>query len=217
MIIEWFGQSCLKIQTKPTSNGEVVVVFDPYDSAKIGLKLPKLSGDILAITHDHHDHNYAQGVSGNPFTISGAGEYEVKGVFIYGIPSFHDDKQGAERGPNTIYLMESEGLTVAHLGDFGQASLTTEQMSYLEGVDILILPVGGVYTIGAKVAAELVSEIEPRIVIPIHYKLPGLKVDLEAVEKFVKEVGLKPQLEEKLKVVKKDLPVEETKLIVLGC
>ncbi|MFH1112003.1 MAG: MBL fold metallo-hydrolase [Patescibacteria group bacterium] len=216
MNIEWFGQSCIKIQTKPGPNGEVTVIFDPFDPAKVGLKLPKLSGDIVAITHDHFDHNYLAGVSGDYFLIKGPGEYEVKQTFIYGIPGFHDNTGGSERGPITMYLLESEGMLLAHMGDLGQTQLTDEQLEQLEGVDILILPVGGVYTIDAKQAVEIISQIEPRIVIPIHYALPGSKIKLDNLDKFLKVMGIKnSEAVAKFKISKKDLPVEETKVIVL--
>lgn len=215
MNIEWFGQACIKVQAKPGPNNEVTVIFDPYEPSKTGLKLPKLSADVVAVTHDHYDHNYTAGVSGDFMLINTPGEYEVKQMFLYGLTGYHDDEKGDKRGAITMYLLETEGLSVAHLGDIGQSELTTEQLEVLEGVDILILPVGGVYTVDGKKAAEIVSQIEPRIVIPIHYKLPGLKSDLESVDKFIKEVGLKPETVEKLKISKKDLPQEETKLVLL--
>lgn len=217
MLIQWFGQACIKVQTKPGANGEVTVLFDPFDPTKTGLKLPKLTADVVAVTHDHADHNYLSGVSGDYFSITGPGEYEVKQTFFYGISGFHDNSNGSERGPITMYLLESEGLSLAHLGDIGQTELTQAQLEALEGVDILILPVGGVYTVNGKQAAALVAQLEPRIVIPIHYKIPGLKYELEAVDKFTHELGLKPQVEEKLKITKKDLPQEETRLVVLTC
>lgn len=215
MIIQWFGQSCFKLVTKPGPNGEVTVIFDPFDPSKLGLSLPKLSGDIVAITHDHFDHNHLSALGGEYFLIQGPGEYEAKQTFIYGVPGWHDNSGGTERGANTMYLMESEGISVAHLGDIGQTELTAEQIEYLEGVDILLIPVGGEYTVNAKQAHELVNQIEPRIVIPMHYKLPGLKVDLDSVDKFVKELGLSAQTEEKFRITKKDLPQEETKLVLL--
>lgn len=215
MVIQWFGQSCIKVQTKPGPNGEVTVLFDPFDPVKLGLKLPKLSADIVAVTHDHFDHNYVAGVSGEYFLINGPGEYEVKQTFIYGLPGFHDNNQGADRGRITMYLLESEGMSLAHLGDLGQTELTQEQLEHLEGVDILLLPVGGVYTINAKQAAAIVSQIDPRIIIPIHYRLPGLKENFDPVDKFIQEIGLKSTPEEKFKIVKKDLPQEETKLVLL--
>jgi len=217
MVIQWYGQACLKVQTKPGPNGEVTVLFDPYDP-KIGLKLPKITADVVAVTHDHYDHNNVAAVSGDYFLIKGPGEYEVKQTFIYGLPGFHDNSSGSERGAITMYLLETEGMSLAHLGDLGQAQLTDEQLEHLEGVDILVLPVGGTYTIGAKQAAEIVAQVEPRLVIPIHYQLPGLKVGatLDGVEKFVRELGVSPVREEKLKLSKKDLPAEETKLVILN-
>lgn len=215
MMIQWYGQACLKVQTKPGPNSEMAVVFDPFDPSMLGLKLPKLTADVVAVTHDHKDHNYLAGVGGDYFLIQGPGEYEVKQVFVYGVPGFHDASNGNERGENVMYVLESEGLSLAHLGDIGQAELTQEQMEHLEGVDILVLPVGGVYTVNAKQAAALVSQIEPRIIIPIHYQLPGLKIKLDPVEKFVHELGLKAETVDKLKVSLKDLPQEEMKLIVL--
>lgn len=191
------------------------MLFDPFDPVKLGLKLPKLSADIVAVTHDHFDHNYVAGVSGEYFLINGPGEYEVKQTFIYGLPGFHDNNQGADRGRITMYLLESEGMSLAHLGDLGQTELTQEQLEHLEGVDILLLPVGGVYTINAKQAAAIVSQIDPRIIIPIHYRLPGLKENFDPVDKFIQEIGLKSTPEEKFKIVKKDLPQEETKLVLL--
>ncbi|MFZ5391190.1 MAG: MBL fold metallo-hydrolase [Patescibacteria group bacterium] len=215
MVIQWLGQSCFKIQAKPGPGQEVTVIFDPFDPKKIGLKLPKLSGDIVAVTHDHLDHNYTEGVSGDYFLINGPGEYEVKGAFLYGLPAWHDNKEGTERGQVTIYLLEVEGLTVVHLSDLGQDELTSQQMEHLEGADVLLLPVGGNYTIDAKQAAKIVGQIEPRIIVPMHYKLPGLKTDIDEVDKFVKEIGLKPETVDKLKIVKKDLPQEDSKLILL--
>ncbi len=205
----------MRVQTKPGANGEVTVLFDPFDPAKLGLKLPKLTADIVAVTHGHFDHNYLAGVSGEFVTVDGPGEYEIKQTFLYGIPGFHDNTLGSERGPITMYLLEAEDLSLAHLGDLGQTELTPTQLETLEGVDILVLPVGGTYTIGGKQAANIVSQIEPRIVIPIHYRLPGLKVELDSVEKFTHELGLKAEPVDKFKISKKDLPQEETKLVLL--
>lgn len=212
MTISWFGQSCFKIQDK-----DVALATDPYD-ASVGFKLPRLAADIVTVSHDHSDHNNIAGVhgaAGEPFVISSPGEYEIKGVFVYGIPFWHDKSEGSERGPNIVYRIEMEGISIAHLGDLGH-TLTEEQAAKLENVDILLIPVGGKYTINAREAAEVVSEIEPRIVIPMHYKIPGLKIDIETVDKFLKEMGAaKAEKLPKLKISKKDLPQEETRVILL--
>lgn len=209
MNITWLGQACFKIQGK-----EVTIITDPYDS-KIGLNLPRLNAEILTISHNHYDHNNIKAVSGQPFIIDTPGEYEIKKVFIWGIPSWHDNSEGAVRGANTIFIYQLEDIKLAHLGDLG-TTLSNEQLEKLEGVDILLIPVGGIYTIDGKKAAEVVNQIEPRIVIPMHYKIPNLKIKLEAVDKFCNEMGVKKNgPEEKLKITKKDLPAEEIKIIIL--
>lgn len=209
MYITWLGQACFKIQGR-----EVTIITDPYDK-QVGLTLPRLSADIVTVSHGHFDHNNTKAVSGQPFIINTPGEYEIKRVFIQGIPSVHDDKEGAERGNNIIFLLEFEEVKIAHLGDLGN-TLSDEQLDKLEGVDILLIPVGGVYTIDGKKAAEVVSQIEPRIIIPMHYKIPGLKVNLQTADKFCDEMGVKKNGEDnKLRITKKDLPVEETKVIIL--
>ncbi|MFH1207235.1 MAG: MBL fold metallo-hydrolase [Patescibacteria group bacterium] len=209
MQITWLGQSCFKIQGK-----DVTVITDPYKN-DIGLKLPRLNADIVTISHDHHDHNNIDAVNGAPFVIDKAGEYEVKNVFIQGIPSFHDGASGTERGNNIIYFIQMEELKIAHLGDLG-TKLSDEQLEKLEGVDIIFIPVGGVFTIDGKQAAEVVNQMEPRIAIPMHYKIPGLNIKLQSVDKFCDEMGVKQNgAEDKLKITKKELPAEETRVIIL--
>ena len=213
MQISWLGHSCFKIETK--GNGDAVtIIIDPYDDS-LGLKMPSLKADIVLVSHDHFDHNNVAAVRGEPFVITTPGEYEIKKVFVYGVPTYHDTTQGSERGLNTAWRIDAEGLSLAHLGDLGHV-LTEQQLSILEGVDILCLPVGGVYTIDAKAASEVVSQIEPRLVIPMHYKIPGLKVDIAPLEAFAKEMGIKTDTVDKLKVTKKELINEDTKVIVLA-
>ena len=213
MIITWLGHSCFKIQDKAGPDG-VVVITDPFDKS-VGLKAPKCEADIVTVSHDHYDHNNVRVIRGNPFVIKSAGEYEVKNVFIEGVESYHDDQQGAERGKNIIYRIDIDDMSVIHLGDLGH-TLDAKQLDKLEGADILLVPVGGIYTIGASKAVEVVSQIEPRIVIPMHYKIPGLKISLEGVDKFIKELGVNPTYEEKLKISKKDLPAEDMELVILA-
>jgi len=193
----------------------VKIVLDPFDPS-IGLKLPSLEADIVAITHDHEDHNNVKGVKGDAFVISNPGEYEIKDVFVKGISSFHDDSQGKERGMNTIYVIETEGIRICHLGDIGQAELSSEQVEQIGNIDLLLVPVGGVYTIGAKSAAKIVHQIEPRMVIPMHYLLPKLKFKLEKVDDFLKEMGVKnTEAESKLVLKAKDFSGDEMKVVVL--
>jgi L-ascorbate metabolism protein UlaG (beta-lactamase superfamily) len=147
--------------------------------------------------------------------VDTAGEYDVKGVLIEGVDSFHDEKNGAERGHNIIFRITVDDVSIVHLGDLGHV-LDTKQLEHLSGADILLVPVGGKYTLDAKKAVEVVSQIEPRIVIPMHYKTEGVKLEIDGVEKFIKELGLKPQYEDKLKISKKELPVEDMELVVLN-
>jgi L-ascorbate metabolism protein UlaG (beta-lactamase superfamily) len=222
MQIFWKGQSCFQIIAAPEKNNQVKIVIDPF-SESAGLRLPKLEADILLITHGHEDHNNIKGVdpsagSGQgPFLIQGPGEYEVKGVYIKGIPSFHDEKEGRDQGENTIYIIEVEDLKICHLGDLGQKELTEEQVEGIGEIDILMMPVGGVYTISSKEALKVMSQIEPKITIPMHYALPKLKYKLEGVDKFLKILGIKSVApEEKLTIKKKDISLEEVRVVVLN-
>ncbi|MEK7068019.1 MAG: MBL fold metallo-hydrolase, partial [Patescibacteria group bacterium] len=189
------------------------VITDPFGK-EIGLKPPHLEADAVTISHNHHDHNNSAAVKGSPYLIDTAGEYEIKDAFIQGIDAWHDDKEGKERGNNIIYRISIEDVVITHLGDLGHI-LDHKQVERLEGTDILLIPVGGKYTLDAKKAVEVINQIEPRLVIPMHYKQPGLTLDISGVEIFIKEIGMKPQyVEDKLKVNKKDLPQEETELAV---
>jgi len=215
MIIAWKGQSCFQISTSQRKNGLVSIVIDPF-SNDIGLRVPKLQADILLITHDHYDHNNIKAVSGEPFVINGPGEYDTKEIFIQGIPAFHDSSQGAEKGKITIYTIETEGIRLCHLGDFGQKELSSDQIEKIGEVDILMIPVGGTYTINAEEAMKIMSQIEPKITIPIHYKIPKLKIKLDGVDKFLKALGIKSlQPLPKLSIKKKDISEEEAKVILL--
>ena len=213
MIITWQGHACFKIQDK-TGTDSITLMTDPYDKS-VGLKLPNLEADIVTISHEHADHNNRAAFRGQPYIIDSVGEYDIKGVMIEGVKSFHDDKNGAERGDNIIYRIEMDGITICHLGDLGHV-LDNKQLERLEGIDILLIPVGGKYTIDAKKAVEVISQIEPRIVIPMHYKTKDLKFDLDDVDKFIKELGVEPTYEEKLKISKKDLPTEDMELVILS-
>ena len=213
MIITHIGHSCFKIQDKTGSEG-ITLVTDPYDKST-GLKVPNFEADIITISHDHADHNNAKALRGTPFIIDTAGEYDIKNVSIQGIESYHDEKEGKERGLNIIYQISMDNISLVHLGDLGHV-LDNKQLEILQGTDILLIPVGGKYTLNAKKAVEVITQIEPRIVIPMHYKTPKLKFDLDGVDKFIKEIGLKPTEEVKLKINKKDLPQEDMELVILN-
>jgi len=215
MQITWKGQSCFEITSSSGKNNHVNIVVDPYDETT-GLKLPKLEADILLVTHQHHDHNNVKSIGGTPFLIEGPGEYEIKDVYIEGIPSFHDAVSGKERGQNTIYIIEAEEIKICHLGDLGQKELTSEQLEKIGEVDVLMIPVGGVFTIDAKEATRIMSQIEPNITIPMHYQIPKLKAKLEGVDKFLKTMGIKSLSPlPKLSIKKKDIVPEEAKVVIL--
>ncbi len=209
MRITWHGHSCFKIVTKNT-----VIVTDPF-SKDIGLKPIRCEADIVTVSHDHYDHNNTSSLRGSPFIINGPGEYEFKGVAIRGINSFHDEKEGKDRGLNTLFVMGSEGIRICHLGDLGQKELTNEQIELLGEIDILMIPVGGIYTIGSEKAIKIINQIEPRIVIPMHYKIPKLTIKLQGIDAFLKELGTEKQVVDQLMVKKKDLSKEEMEVIVM--
>jgi len=183
MEITWLGHSCFRIKNNP-----VTIITDPY-APDIGYSLGKQTAQIVTVSHQHPGHSYAEGVGGEPRLVTGPGEYEISGVLIMGVATFHDNKKGADRGKNTVYVIEVGGVSVCHLGDLGHA-LTAEQVEEMENVDVLLLPVGGVSTIDAARAVEVVRQIEPQIIIPMHYKTEAVKRDLAPVQKFLKEIGV---------------------------
>lgn len=212
MKITWFGQSCFKIENK--KNGDsITIATDPFNES-VGLKAPKFNADILTISYNHTGHTDTKAIEGKPFTINTAGEYDVKGIMIQGIDSFHDKNEGADKSKNVIYRIEVDGISIAHLGNL-KNPLNNEQLTQLEKIDILLIPVGGEYTLNAKQAAEVVAQIEPRIVIPMHYKIENLNLDIENVDSFVKNIGTTPSYEEQLKIEANDLPQEDMEMIIL--
>ncbi len=201
MDITWLGHSCFRIKGK-----RVAVVTDPY-SPDLGYSLGKPTANIVTVSHPHPGHSYTEGVGGEPRKVSGPGEYEIGGVLIMGIATFHDKEGGGKRGKNTVYLMEVDGVSICHLGDLGHV-ITAEQAEELDNVDVLLVPVGGRSTIDASAAVEVVRKLDPRVVVPMHYKTEGLKRDLDSVDKFLKEMGVEdiaPQ--PKLNLSRTNLPV----------
>jgi L-ascorbate metabolism protein UlaG (beta-lactamase superfamily) len=186
MEITFVGHACFKVKSK-----NATLVFDPYDPKKVGYNLPKLTSDILLISHQHGDHNYIKGVSDYQLLIDSPGEYEMKDVYIVGFESFHDANGGKDRGKNTMFLVEIEGVTLLHLGDLGH-ELDDNTLSNISRVDVLLIPVGGVYTIDPKVASKVISSLEPGFVVPMHYQtkdLTGLSNKLGSLDDFLEELG----------------------------
>ncbi len=211
MTITWYGYACFRIETR-----EAVLVVDPF-SKGIGLTPPRFQADVILISHGHPNHANIAAIGGTPLVIQGPGEYETRGVTVRGIPSYHDPRQGKDRGLNTIYRIEADGISIAHLGDFGERTLREETLEALGDVDVLLIPVGGTDTIGAEDAAGIVRQLEPRVVIPMHYRLPGLTVTLDPADRFLATYGgREPQRLAKLTLKPKDLPDTDTRIVLLS-
>lgn len=210
MEITWLGHSCFKI-----SGSRARIITDPFPPS-LGYSPGNSSAQIVTISHPHPNHSYVEGITGEFKKITGPGEYEIGDVLITGIASFHDAEQGKTKGKNTIYLMEVDEITVCHLGDLGHA-LSAAQVEEIGNVDVLLLPVGGGSTINATKAAEVVRQLEPKAVVPMHYKTPALKrKELDPVDRFLNEIGVKqiaPQ--PKLVLTKSNVP-ETTQFYLLS-
>jgi L-ascorbate metabolism protein UlaG (beta-lactamase superfamily) len=208
MEITWFGHSCFRIKGK-----EVVIVTDPC-APDTGYHIARLQADIALISHSHPGHSFVDILQGDYKAISGPGEYEIKDTYITGIATYHDDMHGQKNGKNTIYVIEMEGVTLCHLGDLGHP-LPPELIGDLGNINVLFVPVGGRVTIGAAVAADLVRNLNPGIVIPMHYKTADVKADLDFPEKFLKELGIKELgLQPKINVTRTNIPVS-TQVVML--
>jgi L-ascorbate metabolism protein UlaG (beta-lactamase superfamily) len=206
MELTWYGLSCFRLNDR----GMASVVTDPYDNS-VGLSTLKLRGDVVTISHDAIGHNNASAVTGRKHVLTGPGEYEIGGVFITGIST----TRNVESVDNVLFMFNYKGLTVAHLGDMSDVPTQT-QIEALEQVNILLVPVGAGQSLNAAKAAELVSMLEPSIVVPMHYQIEGVKFELEDVDRFLKEMGAsEPTEESSLKVTASNLP-EETEVVILS-
>jgi len=215
MEITWLGHSCFRLRSRAAT-----VVTDPYGK-ELGLILPRVRADIVTVSHDADDHNYVRGVKGDFKVLSGPGEYEVSNSFVTGLvlserkPSGGQGKAAVAGDGNTVFLIELDGITICHLGDLSNVPTQAMMEESLSEVDVLLVPVGGGESLNASQAAEVVSLLEPHIVIPMHYKIKGTDLKLDPVAKFLKEMGLdKVDEQELLKVDKGGLP-DETQVVLL--
>jgi L-ascorbate metabolism protein UlaG (beta-lactamase superfamily) len=210
MEITWYGHSCFRL----TERRMATVVTDPFDSGAIGYSPLRLKADIVTISHDAEGHNYSKAVKGTSHLITGPGEYEIGGVFITAVQTNGHDKKNKDELRNTLYVFDYDGITVAHLGDLKQVPSQT-QVEALGAVNVALVPVGGGGGLNAAKAAEVISLLEPNLVIPMHYATKDVKFKLDSLDKFLKEMGLSiAQPEPSLKVTRSALP-QETRVVVL--
>jgi len=206
--VSWLGHSCFRLRGR-----DAALVTDPCPKST-GYNISRPSADIVTVSHEHEDHNFVQGVAGTPKVIRGPGEYEIAGVMITGIRTIHDSQEGKRQGKNTVYVIEMDDIRTCHLGDLGHIP-TADQVEEMSGVEILLVPVGGGGTLDAAAAAETVSLLAPRLVIPMHYATDASTAKLEPLDRFLREMGVgaaTPQ--QRLSVSRSGLP-HETQVMVL--
>ena len=179
MKIQWLGHSCFKL----TESTGTTIVTDPYNSY-VGFSMPQVSADVVTVSHKHKDHSAVENVQGNPQVIDSVGAWEIGGVGITALQSYHDNDKGAKRGENTIYLYRMDGIDICHMGDIGQ-ELSVNLGESIGSVNVLMIPVGGNYTIDAEQAKEYVDFLMPDIVIPMHYKTENSELDVDGVDGFI--------------------------------
>jgi L-ascorbate metabolism protein UlaG (beta-lactamase superfamily) len=215
--VQYLGHACFRLRGR-----DGIVICDPFNRS-IGLDLGRPSAHIVTVSHDHPDHNniaQVRPMREKLFVVEAPGEYEVGGVLITGVRTYHDKAKGAELGTNTVFVVHLDDVTFCHLGDLGH-ELTSQQLDEIGNVDVLFVPVGGDETIGPTEAVSVIGQIEPRIVVPMHYQLgdqTSFTSDLAPVEKFAHELGIKEfSAETKLTITASNLPgdEEQTRIVIM--
>jgi L-ascorbate metabolism protein UlaG (beta-lactamase superfamily) len=204
--VTWLGQSCFRLRGRSAA-----VVTDPFSPA-LGPRL-KLEGNLVTVSHGHENHSHVQSVR-DAHVIEGPGEYEVAGVTVRGLATYHDAHQGAEHGRNTVYLIELDDVSVCHLGDLGH-TLDASTLEGIGNVDVLLVPVGGGRTLDGARAAEVVRQVEPRYVVPMHFGHPSIRAELAPVDRFLKEMGVAEAEAQSKLVVQASSADAEMKVVVL--
>lgn len=207
MNIKWLGHASFLIASKDNR-----IITDPFNE-KLGYPMMGWSAEIVTISHQHWDHNADDCISGSPVVIEGPGQHEFGNISITGIAAYHDEHQGQQRGTNTIFKIYAEGITLVHLGDLGHV-LHQEQVAAIGRPDILMLPVGGRYTVDAQKASEIVVQLRPRLVLPMHYQTPHLSFSLAPLENFISKYERVLKLPD-LEIAAQDMDQEEPVIIVL--
>jgi L-ascorbate metabolism protein UlaG (beta-lactamase superfamily) len=206
MEIFWLGHGCFRLRGR-----ESVVLMDPCPRST-GYNIGRQQASIVTVSHHHANHNHLESVTAQR-RLDAPGEYEIGGVMITGVRTWHDDQRGAQRGPNTVFVVEMDEVRVCHLGDLGHVP-TQEQTEALSDIDVLLVPVGGRTTIDAATASEVVSLLEPRLVVPMHYAAEGTTAALDPLDTFIKQMGVSPTPQPKLAVTRTTLP-PDTQVFVL--
>jgi L-ascorbate metabolism protein UlaG (beta-lactamase superfamily) len=210
MIVTWLGHSCFHLKSKEGLS----LLLDPFHESELGYSMPITEADIVIMSHDHMDHNNVDAAGSNPDVIFGPGDYISMGMDIMGVKSYHDEKRGKLRGPNTIFCFVLDGIRVCHLGDLGH-TLTPSQVKAIGHVDLLFLPVGGRYTIDAAGANKVMKQLHPKVVVPMHYRTGALGFELDPVDDFLK--GREPVTpQDELQLAKEDLS-GEGRVVLLTC
>lgn len=211
VVVKWWGHACFEIRDSKT------IVTDPHDGKSVGMAAPKVKANIVLVSHGHSDHASGKTIVAKPDAkiIDRTGAFEVEGVVIKGVPTFHDDSHGRMRGRNVVFVFELEGIRFAHLGDLGHV-LSDREVNEIKPVDILMIPVGGYYTIDAEDADRMVEKVEPRIVIPMHYKVKGLRYPISGVDVFLKDKTKVKRLGKSMTTYSKEELPEKTEINVFS-
>lgn len=210
MKIRWLGHSCFLLE----ANDGTKIVTDPFDGS-VGYKIPTVEADIVTVSHEHYDHNYVEGIQGEPEVIRSVGECAIDGINIKGVPAFHDEAKGAKRGPDIIFVFEIDGLRVCHLGDLGHL-LSKSQLEEIGDIDVLLIPIGGTFTVNAEGALAVIDQISPKVVIPMHYKTPAVSMPIDPVDKFIEKVGNVEQIDSNTIEIIPETLGDERRVIILN-
>ncbi len=207
MKIKWYGQSAFLL----TSNDGTHIVTDPYEpnafDGAVGYGPITDKAEVVLVSHEHGDHNYVKGVPGNPVVVRGTGNHTPAGIHVKGVSTFHDKSRGKERGPNTVFVIEMDKMRICHLGDLGH-ELTASDASLIGPIDILLIPVGGFYTIDAKEATHVADRLQPKLVIPMHYKTEKCGFPIGEVEPFLHEKKVQRLNKSEVDITPNNLPTE---------
>lgn len=210
MKIKWLGHSCFKMASKEG----IRVVTDPFDD-NLGYKIPSVEADIVTVSHGHYDHNFVDCINGDYEVVNKVGNFSIKNIAITGVHTFHDKEEGAKNGDNIVYTFDIDGIKVCHLGDLGH-KLAPSQIAMIGDVDVLMIPVGGTYTLDAEEAVEVIAQLNPSITIPMHYKTPVLTIKIDKVDKFLEAVGEYEEINKQvIEIKKEELKKGKNKVIVM--